>query len=368
MKTDVLIIGGGPAGLNAAIETASRGIKTIIIEESYALGGQLKQQTQFFNNLPKQFDRQRGIHLMRTLIDRLSPLPITCLLKHKMIGVYKDGRIGIANDTETFPIDAKKVIVTTGAAEETDLFPGWTLPGVMTVGAAQILINRERVLPGKNALIVGLNSFSAEVAKQLKACGINILGVMDKTVSVNDKKLVEGLEDKKIRVMVNTVIERATGAGEVKKVTINNDGKKEDLDIDLICIGKGLAPILEPLEILDCEFGFQAKLGGLVPKYYSTLGTSNPSVYVAGNAAGITCLGGILLTAEIAALNALKALGVLNDNEVKVRSSFLWDELRSMESEESIETFIARVAHIKEFHEECELPLPASFHAILEGC
>ncbi|WP_408011198.1 NAD(P)/FAD-dependent oxidoreductase [Pseudalkalibacillus sp. A8] len=356
MKTDVLIIGGGPAGLNAAFETASRGVKTIIIEESYAPGGQLKQQTQFFDNLPKQFDRQRGIHLMRTLIDRLSPLPITCLLKHKMIGVYKDGRIGIANDTETFPIDAKKVIVTTGAAEEGDLFPGWTLPGVMTVGAAQILINRERVMPGKNALFVGLNSFSAQVAKQLKACGINILGIIDKNVSVNDKKLVDGLEDENIRVMVNTTIERAMGVGEVETVCINHDGQKEDIDIDLICIGKGLSPIIETFEILDCEFSYQAKLGGFVPKYYSTLETSNPSVYVAGNAAGITCIGGILLTAEIAALNTLKNLGVLNDNEAKIKSSFLWDELRSMESKESNETFLARIAHIREFHKDCELP------------
>src|SRR5690625_6778905 len=92
METDVLIVGGGPAGLHAAYVAASNGAKTVVVDESFSLGGQLRQQTQSFDNLPKQFERQSGTRLAQELIERLVPLNVTTLLKHTMIGVYKDGR------------------------------------------------------------------------------------------------------------------------------------------------------------------------------------------------------------------------------------------------------------------------------------
>src|SRR5699024_6245489 len=159
METDVLIIGGGPAGLHAACVAASNGAKTVVVDESFSLGGQLRQQTQSFDNLPKQFERQSGTRLAQELIERLLPLHVTILFEYTMIGIYEDGRVGVSNGSSTIPITAKKIIVTTGAADEASVFPGWEMPGVMTVGAAQILMNREHVLPGKNSFILGSNTF-----------------------------------------------------------------------------------------------------------------------------------------------------------------------------------------------------------------
>src|SRR5699024_10423376 len=163
MEPEVLILGGGPAGLHAAYVAASNGAKTVVVDESFSLGGQLRSQRQSFDNLPKQFERQSGTRLAQQLIESVLSLNVTILLKHTMIGIYKDGRVGVSNGSSTIPITAKKIIVTTGAAEEASVFPGWTMPGVMTVGAAQILMNREHVLPGKNAFILGSNTFSLEV-------------------------------------------------------------------------------------------------------------------------------------------------------------------------------------------------------------
>ncbi|WP_079528126.1 NAD(P)/FAD-dependent oxidoreductase [Halobacillus hunanensis] len=366
METDVLIIGAGPAGLNSAYEIASNGVQTVIVDESFFPGGQLKQQTQYFNNLPRQFEAQRGITLAETLANRLHSLPVTMLHKHTMIGVYKDGSIGVSNGESTFPIKAKKVIVTTGAAEETCLFPGWTLPGVMTVGAAQILMNRERVLPGKNAIILGCNSFSQEVAQQLKDCGVNILGIIEKNTSLGRESRERLHSD--IPLLLNSYITRAMGRGEVEKVFINHNGSEQEWRADLICIGNGLSPILEPFEILDCSFTNKEKLGGLLPGYDSNFKTENSSVYVAGNAAGITCMGGVLLTAEIAAADVLRHLGVLNREDAARQTTYLWKELLRIETQTDSEVFYARVASIQEFHEKNNIPLPTSFHAILEEC
>jgi len=355
METDVLIVGGGPAGLHAAYVAASNGAKTVVVDESFSLGGQLRQQTQSFDNLPKQFERQSGTRLAQELIERLVPLNVTTLLKHTMIGVYKDGRVGVSNGSSTIPINAKKIIVTTGAAEEASVFPGWTLPGVMTVGAAQILLNREHVHPGKNAFILGSNTFSLEVAKQLTDASVTIQGIIESENKLHSKnvKVIQQVKDAGLPIYLNSSIVSATGLGEVDRVILNDNGVEVEFDIDLVCIGAGVTPILEPFEILNCSFMYQEGLGGWVPQYDKTMETSTPSIYVAGNAAGITCMGAIMLSAEIATINSIEVLGILDRKHVVEKKESLWKELHRIESNE---IFKARIALMKESKNEKGLP------------
>lgn len=369
METDLLIIGGGPAGLHAAYEAASNGIKTVIVDESFSIGGQLRQQMQVLNNLPKQFKNQRGTTLAQSLIEKVLPLKVTILLKHTMIGTYKDGRIGVSNGVRTFPITAKKVIITTGAAEEASVFPGWTLPGVMTIGAAQILMNREYVLPGKNALILGSNTFSLEVAKQLKEIGVTIQGIVESDSQLNSKseKVIQLVKEEGIPIYLKSFIVNATGVGEVQKVILNHNGVEEKMDIDLVCIGKGVTPILEPFEIMNCSFTYQIGLGGWVPQYSILMETSKPSIYVAGDAAGITSMGAILLTGELAAVSVEESLGILSEELAIKRRASLWKELYCIEIAASRETFNARMTLIKDFHEKTKLPSSSLFDLSLEG-
>ncbi|WP_404455316.1 NAD(P)/FAD-dependent oxidoreductase [Virgibacillus necropolis] len=369
METDLLIIGGGPAGLNAAYEAASNGVKTVVVDESFSLGGQLRQQTQILDNLPKQFEKQRGTTLAQSLIEKLLPLNVTLLLRHTMIGTYKDGRIGVSNGMKTIPITAKKVIITTGAAEEASVFPGWTLPGVMTIGAAQILMNREYVLPGENALILGSNTFSLEVVKQLIEIGVSVQGIVesDSELNSNDEKAIQLLKEYDIPIYLNSFIVSATGVGEVQKIILNHNGVEEQMDIDLVCIGKGVTPILEPFEIMNCSFTYQTGLGGWVPQYSILMETSKPSIYVAGNAAGIATIGAILLTGEIAAVSVVESLGVLCEEQATERRASLWKELYYLETVNTQETYSARMNLVRGFHEENNLPSSSLFDLSLEG-
>ncbi|ASK62418.1 hypothetical protein CFK37_09745 [Virgibacillus phasianinus] len=371
METDLLIIGGGPAGLNAAYEAASHGIETLVIEESFSMGGQLRQQTQVLDKLPKQFEKQRGTTLARTLIEKLSTLNVKVLLKHTMIGTYQDGRIGVSNGVKTIPITAKRIIVTTGAAEEASVFPGWTLPGVMTIGAAQILMNREYVQPGKNALVLGSNTFSLEIVKQFKEMGVTVRGIIESNSELISKheKIIKSIKKDGIPLYLNSYIENATGVGEVQKVTLNHNGITEEMNIDLVCIGKGVAPILEPFEIMNCSFTYQIRLGGWVPQYSISMETSSPSAYIAGNAAGITSMGGILLTGQLAAVSVAESLGFLNEKLATEKRASLWKELHCIETTADLrEVFNARMALIKDYHEEANL-LPSSlFDLSLEEC
>src|SRR5699024_4669723 len=137
--------------------------------------------------------------------------------------------------SSTFPVNAEKVMITTGAMEEPEIFPGWTLPGVMTAGAAQILINCERVLPGERALILGSNDFALEVARQLHDCGIKVKGIVESGNELLSQyaELAERIRDADIPVLLNSVIESAIGKGEVEKVYVSTDGNESVYDVDL---------------------------------------------------------------------------------------------------------------------------------------
>lgn len=366
METDLLIIGGGPAGLHAALTADRAGARVVVADESFSLGGQLRQQTQWFSNLPGQYGygKKRGTWVNEQLINQVGASNVQVLKKHTMIGSYLNGNIGVSDGDKTFEIQSRKSIIAPGAQEEAKVFPGWTLPGVMTAGAAQILINREKVLPGKRAVMVGSNDFSLEVARQLNSCGITVEAIVEEKNQIicSDGELVKTVEN--VPVYTNSTIEIVTGAGEVEHVVIQTPDGLKEVNADLVCIANGFSPILEPFEIMNCHFVYQKELGGWLAAYNIHLQTTNPSCYIAGNAAGITDFGSILLTGEIAALSALEAMGFISSAEGDEQKSRCWRELANLESEKVLK---ARTEMIADYHQKHELNLPDYFMKIRGG-
>src|SRR5699024_32908 len=333
MKADVAIVGAGPAGMSAALTAEKAGAEVILLDESFSLGGQLRQDTKWYTSLPNKYDEQYGVTLNEQLIHQLNQTNVTSLTTHTLIGSYLNGHMAVTNGERTIEIEAKKIILAPGAQEEAKIFPGWTLPGVMTASAAQSLINRERILPGKKAIMLGLNDFSIEIAKQLEACGVSIFAFVDDKDSNSIKfshEEIEGLQH--VPVYLNSTLESVTGRNGVEKVIISTPHQIEEVNADLVCISNGFSPILEPFEILGCDFTYNQELGGFMPKYNSHLQTSNSLCYVAGNAAGITSLGPTLLTGEIAAISVLEVLTFINAEEAKQKREELWEEVSQIES------------------------------------
>lgn len=367
MKTDILIIGAGPAGMSAALTAEKAGARVILVDESFSPGGQLKQQTQRFNRLPEKDEKVRGTTLGDDLKRQVEVSKITILKKHIMIGAYQNGNIGVTDGEKTFEIQSQKNIIATGATEKPKIFPGWTTPGVMTAGAAQILINRESVLPGKNAIMFGSNDYSLEVARQLQECGVTVKAIVEEkeqTIS-SDIDLLRAV--KNIPVYMNSTIEAAIGKEELKKVAVKTPEGLHEFDADFICIANGFSPIIEPFEIMDCNLVYQKELGGWLPAYNVHFQTSNPSCYIAGNAAGITSLGPILLTGKIAAINVLEELGFLEQKEAANFRKELWQEFSKMEMETNEKTFQSRCEIIKHFHQKIGMILPEEMSVIKGG-
>lgn len=353
METDVLVVGGGPAGLTAALRLAEGGVKVILVDEGFELGGHMHYQSAVARSLPSPYETMGGTEFTKQLIRRVNALEVTKLLGHSVVGVYQNGDLGVTDGTKTFPISAGHVVLATGAAEDAALFPGWTFPGVMTLGAAQLLINRERVRPGNTALIVGLNHFTLEVSELFKKENVSIAGIIDeRDISVVPEEWVARIREERIPAYFSSSIQAVLGNGQVEKAVIHTPGEEKVIEADMICISNGMSPITDLAELLTCELTYNESLGGQVPIYNAGFETTVPTVYVIGNAAGITCAGGLLLTAEIAANQILKNLSLRTMEEHMIRHQSLWEELQKTENQYSGTVHEERASIINESVQE----------------
>jgi thioredoxin reductase len=356
MNVDVLVIGGGLAGLASANEAAKRGLKAAIVEESWSLGGQLRQQTQYIDGLPAPYEGLRGYELVQNLISGCYNMSqsIDTYLQHSVIGAYADGSVGVSNGERIIPIQAQAMIVATGAAERAVAFPGWTLPGIMTIGAAQIMINRERIYPGKRTVVVGTSDFAFEAVKQLIQSGIEVAAIVerkDKAVSTR-QELIKSVLNRGVPIHFESEILEAKGHGKVERVTItsiSNENLKFEEEVDFVALDGGREPILECFTMLQCELAYQSGLGGWAPVYSHGLETNRQGIFVAGNAAGVSSQASILQTGSIAGISVAERLGKLDEQESFELKVALWDRIYQWETERDAELWNARVAQMESY-------------------
>jgi thioredoxin reductase len=353
MNTDVLIIGGGPAGLSAALELASRNLHVTIVDESRELGGQLRQQTQVLEPLPSPYESMRGFELAEKLVEEVNSQPIHQLLEHRVIGFYEDGRVGVSDDQNVYPINPKKLIFATGAYEKAVPFLKWTLPGIMTIGAAQTLINRDLVLPGNETVIVGISNFSLDVVEQLQSVGVHVKAMLElngQTQQYRPEKL-EGIKSTGVPIYKQAEIIEAKGNGRVEELVINHEGQEKSLQVDFVCLDGGRSPITDLFYQVNCSFGYQEALGGWLPQYDSNFKTSNDNVFLAGNASGISHPGALLLTGKMAGISVAESLQRIEPQEAQIIRNLLWKEIETSESRDFPNVWKARKEHVEQFLE-----------------
>ena len=157
VSTDVLIIGGGPAGLSAALELGGRGIPTLIVDDKSELGGKLVLQThKFFGSVEDSYAGTRGNDIGKMLAEKAANDPnITCWTDSTVLFVFKDRKVGILKHGVYKLVTPKIVLNTAGAREKFLKFQGNTLAGIYGAGAFQTLVNRDLVRPTKRLFIIG---------------------------------------------------------------------------------------------------------------------------------------------------------------------------------------------------------------------
>ncbi len=174
-STDVVVVGAGPAGLKAAAALGHWGVEVRVVDEYPVAGGRLLGQLYRQNG-----HWWVGRDVAEGLLDTLGQCPsVRLLLRTSVVALARCGdgwRVRLSSGDGL--LEAKAVIVATGAAEVPIPVPNWTLPGVMTVGGAQVMANVHHVRPGRRGLIIGLGALSFAVAQELVWAGVDLAGIV----------------------------------------------------------------------------------------------------------------------------------------------------------------------------------------------
>ncbi len=257
IKTTVLIIGGGPAGMSAAIELGQRGIDTIIVDDRHKLGGKLVLQThKFFGSQQACYAGERGIDIATKLENQVRDFDCVKIWTNSVaVGVYIDKKIGLLKNMEEYVlIEPNFVLIATGAREKSLVFKGNTLPGVYGAGAFQTLVNRDLVKPANKVFIVGGGNVGLIAGYHALQAGIEVVGLIEALKEVGGYKVhKDKLARLGVPIYTSHTIVSANGKESVESVTVAEidesfkvkKGTEKTFDCDTVLIAVGLNPVDE---------------------------------------------------------------------------------------------------------------------------
>jgi len=325
--TDIAIIGGGPAGLSAAIYAASLGVKVTLIDDGLELGGQLIKQTHKFFGSEKQFAGIRGIEIAKKMIQDIKKYSnVEISANATVAGYYEDEIITIVqgvNGDILKKLKAKKIIVATGASENMLPFVNNDLPGVYGAGAVQTLMNLYGVVPGNNILMIGAGNIGLIVSYQLLQAGIKVEAIVETLPRIGGY-LVHASKIRRLGVPIYTshTLKEVYGTDCVERAVISEinknfefiPGTEKELEVDTICLAVGLSPLSDLLWQAGCQMKYISELCGYVALRDDNMKSTKDKIYIAGDVAGIEEASSAMLEGQIAGLNAAVSLGYKCDN------------------------------------------------------
>lgn len=320
INRDLVIIGGGPAGLCAAKIAAEASQKVLIIDRNPRLGGQLIKQTHMFFGSEKQYAKTRGLDIAKKLIADLEQYGdlIEIWTDATVVGLYDDYVISVSQYDKYIKLKAKAIIVATGASEKVLAFENNDLPGIYGAGAVQTLMNVYGVKPGQKVIMVGSGNIGLIVTYQLLQANVKVLAVLEASPNIGGYKVhASKIRRLGVEILTSRTIKKAIGKESVEKVvTVGLDEKWQEIpnserefDVDAVCIAVGLTPLTNILGMLSVKMKYISELGGLVPITNEEHETSVKHIFVCGDASGIEEASSAIVEGTLAGLFACKKCG-----------------------------------------------------------
>jgi len=311
VATEVLIIGGGPAGLSAAIELGKLGVRTLVVDDKDRLGGKLVLQThKFFGSVEDSYAGTRGFEIGNILAAEIAKHPsVEVWLNTTAVAVFADQVVGVVRDGRYLSVKPAKLMAATGAREKMLSFPGNTLPGVYGAGAFQTLVNRDLVKSSERVLIVGGGNVGLIAGYHAIQAGIEVVALIEALPQVGGYKVhADKLARLGVPIFTRHTITCAAGTDRVASATIAElddqwnvkPGTEKTFAVDTVLIAVGLAEVN--------EFYLKAKQFGM-------------DVFHAGDAQEIAEASAAMFTGKIEGLRIARSLGVYSGEVPKE-----WDD------------------------------------------
>jgi len=329
--TVVAIVGAGPAGLRAAITLAETGLRPVLIDETPRVGGQIYRQPPSERQRPPRALYGFEAGKARALFERFASLgaridhrPDTLVwqVENRQVHLLAQGV-----RTEVLGFDA--LVLATGAAERVLPFPGWTLPGVFTLGAAQVALKAQAALVGPRVVFAGSGPLLYLVAWQYLLAGARVLAVLDSAppdaplralpeMLARPSMVAKGalwlarLRAAGVPVHRGARLLRAEGpasAPRVQRLHWRQAGRERVLECDAVAFGHGLRSETQLADLAGCRFEWDATDAAWRPWRDLAGRSSVAGVYLAGDGASIGGADAAELAGERAALAVLQDLG-----------------------------------------------------------
>ena len=299
---DVLVIGGGMAGMAAALRAADLGADVVLVDDGPELGGAL------LAGKSAGAAKELAAHLHGAGVEVLTPAAA--------IG-YFDGLVPVWCGSTLHQIRADAHITATGSIEQPLMFEGNDLPGVMLCSGAERLASLYGVRPGKRAVVATTTDRGLESTLALHEAGVAVAAVADARPEGADAELSSGIEREGIQLLRGAVVVRAFGRKRVKGVvvaTLGADGQPDadtdrGVDCDLVAVSGGSVPSGSLLLQAGAKARWDPVSGAYVP------GETPPGVFAAGAVAGHSSPDDAQASGLIAGSEAALALGFGDESD-----------------------------------------------------
>ncbi|MBM85259.1 MAG: hypothetical protein CMM47_04475 [Rhodospirillaceae bacterium] len=339
---EILVIGAGPAGLSAAMAARRSGAGVKVLDERSNAGGQFyKQVTVSGPDFPPADQQHRD---GATLFEKCVDLDVQFEFETTVWGGFENREFIASNRAGTVRYNPQRVIIATGAYERAHVVPGWTLPGVMTTGAAQTLWRSSRRLAGQRVVVAGNGPLNLQLATELTDGGAEVVALVEaarpnRLGAVVDvgrmflssrEFLIQGigfirrLKAAGVNLLNDHVVAgiEATSSGLRVKLTGSNQRtslQTLEFDTDVVCLGYGFEPSNELARAVGCEQDYDPVRQELKLRLDDVGGTTVQSVYAVGDCAGMGGAMVALSQGEIAGYAAGQSLGYPLSNDHRSR-------------------------------------------------
>ena len=319
---DLIVVGAGPAGMAAATTASQHGLSVALLDEQAAPGGQIYRNV----SNPAPADRQilgPDYYYGRTLVDAVQRSPVDYLHSAMVWDISPERVLSVSVGGQSRTLRAAKILLATGAQERPVPFPGWTLPGVMTCGAAQILLKSSGLAPSGPLVLAGSGPLLLLIAWQLHKAGVPIGAVLDTTPPGNYVKalrhaagalrgwrmLLKGLgylaalgkAGIAIRGGVTELRADAAGSERLQRLHYRHKGRERVIACQTLLVHQGVVPNVQLSRALEAEHRWHEQQQCWHPQTDAWGETSIAGVFVAGDSAGI---GGALAAEHLGRLAA----------------------------------------------------------------